>query len=59
MYDVIKKFCKICEYKKDNDRIKKYEVILEKLKDALNTNAWDGEWYRRAFFKDRTPLRFI
>jgi len=22
----------------------------------LNESAWDGEWYRRAFFDDGTPL---
>jgi cyclic beta-1,2-glucan synthetase len=26
------------------------------LKDNLNKNAWDGEWYLRAFFDDGTPL---
>lgn len=27
-----------------------------KLKENLNTNGWDGEWYRRAYFDDGTPL---
>ncbi len=27
-----------------------------KLKIALETNGWDGEWYKRAFFDDGTPL---
>ena len=27
-----------------------------KLKTALETHAWDGEWYRRGFFDDGTPL---
>ena len=26
------------------------------LKGSVETNAWDGEWYRRAFFDDGTPL---
>jgi cyclic beta-1,2-glucan synthetase len=26
------------------------------LKTALETNAWDGQWYKRAFFDDGTPL---
>jgi len=25
---------------------------MDKLKKALNTNAWDGRWYRRAFTDD-------
>ncbi|MEO8064033.1 MAG: glucoamylase family protein [Pseudomonadota bacterium] len=27
-----------------------------KLKTSLETHAWDGEWYRRGFFDDGTPL---
>jgi cyclic beta-1,2-glucan synthetase len=27
-----------------------------KLKTALEQHAWDGEWYRRGFFDDGTPL---
>ncbi|MFR2533778.1 MAG: GH36-type glycosyl hydrolase domain-containing protein [Clostridia bacterium] len=30
-------------------RKQKYETIIENLKKALNTNAWDGRWYKRAF----------
>ncbi|MES2637257.1 MAG: cyclic beta 1-2 glucan synthetase, partial [Pseudomonadota bacterium] len=26
------------------------------LKGNIETNAWDGEWYRRAYFDDGTPL---
>ena len=26
------------------------------LKGAIETNAWDGEWYKRAYFDDGTPL---
>jgi cellobiose phosphorylase len=28
----------------------------EELRVALETNAWDGGWYRRAYFDDGTPL---
>ena len=51
------------EYKKEEVETKKEELIsaeelssieelqevIEKLKRALNTNGWDGRWYRRAF----------
>jgi cyclic beta-1,2-glucan synthetase len=26
------------------------------LKERLEASAWDGEWYRRAWFDDGTPL---
>lgn len=56
MYDVIRKFIKICEFKNDEEVIFRYRNILSRLKEALNTVGWDGKWYRRAFFKDNTPL---
>ena len=28
----------------------------EALREALEANAWDGAWYRRAYFDDGTPL---
>jgi cellobiose phosphorylase len=28
----------------------------EQLRVAVELNAWDGEWYRRAYFDDGTPL---
>ncbi len=36
----------------EQEEIKMYENIMEKLKKALNTNGWDGRWYRRAFTDD-------
>ena len=39
--------------------IKRYKQILEKLKRALNTNAWDGRWYKRAFTDDGQELGSI
>jgi len=29
---------------------------LKKLSKAVEENAWDGDWYRRAYFDDGTPL---
>jgi cellobiose phosphorylase len=35
------------------------EMCIQKaaaLKTSLNQNGWDGQWYRRAYFDDGTPL---
>src|SRR6185295_7719556 len=37
------------------DRSKRYARHLEKLRKGLE-KAWDGDWYRRAYFDDGTPL---
>ena len=52
LYDVLKHFVKICDYKKDDERKYEYLEIMDKLKKALNTNGWDGRWFKRAFMDD-------
>jgi cyclic beta-1,2-glucan synthetase len=39
-----------------SDREAKYLQHIEDLKTALEENAWDGNWFRRAYFDDGTPL---
>lgn len=41
---------------RDTRRRRKYRDQAAKLRVALNTEAWDGDWYRRAYFDDGTPL---
>lgn len=59
LYDILSKFIKIAEEKKDIDLVNQYNQILIKLKKALNTNAWDGYWYKRAFTDDGDVLGSI
>ena len=37
-------------------KIEKYEIIMQQLKKALNTNGWDGRWFKRAFMDDGNTL---
>ena len=64
---VLSKFVKISEYiesrveeKSDEDnrekKSEKYKKIIEQLRKAINTNAWDGRWFRRAFTDDGKAL---
>ena len=52
LYDVLNRFINIVESKNDINLVNGYKEILKKLKHALNTNAWDGNWYRRAITDD-------
>ena len=56
IYDVLSKFKKVCEIKQDIEKIEEYEKLLENLRKSLNENAWDGKWFRRAYFEDNTPV---
>ncbi len=49
-------FAPFCSARKEEIRQQKYLQHIEDLKIALNENAWDGDWYRRAYFDDGTPL---
>ena len=39
--------------------IAKYEQIMQQLKKSLNTNGWDGRWFKRAFMDDGNVLGSI
>jgi cyclic beta-1,2-glucan synthetase len=34
----------------------RYRSHMEQLKTSLEFHGWDGEWYRRAYFDDGTPV---
>jgi cellobiose phosphorylase len=40
----------------EQERVLRYQSIISKLKENVENNAWDGDWYRRAYFDDGTPL---
>ena len=56
LYDVLVKFIKIANLKNDEAFASQCEEEARKLKENINKNAWDGGWYRRAYFDDGTPL---
>ena len=37
-------------------KIEKYKTIMQQLKKSLNTNGWDGRWFKRAFMDDGNTL---
>jgi len=49
LYQILTEFVSIAEYKEEKDLANRYKEIAEQLKKSLNTNAWDGRWYKRAF----------
>ena len=56
LYDILERFNAIAQIKGDNAFIEKNRLAAETLKKNINESAWDGEWYRRAYFDDGTPL---
>lgn len=56
LYSILDKFINLCNVKEDTEKAKKYSEVKEFIKENLEKNAWDGGWYRRAYFDDGTPL---
>ena len=56
LYTTIAAFAPHVDARKQKARGNRYRKHLENLKKALEEKAWDGDWYRRAYFDDGTPL---
>jgi cyclic beta-1,2-glucan synthetase len=56
LFTTLSAFAPICDARKQEARGNRYREHLENLKKALAEKAWDGDWYRRAYFDDGTPL---
>ena len=53
---VLKAFAEVAERRSQADDVQWCRERAEQLRVALEANAWDGGWYRRAYFDDGTPL---
>jgi cyclic beta-1,2-glucan synthetase len=49
-------FAPLCERRGDHERLARYTAFRDRLRPALEEGGWDGEWYRRAYYDDGTPL---
>jgi cellobiose phosphorylase len=56
LYHVLEQFGPIAKMRGDESFVLQYTEEAEKLKNNIDVHAWDGEWYRRAYFDDGTPL---
>ncbi|MEW5938320.1 MAG: glucoamylase family protein, partial [Chloroflexota bacterium] len=52
LYSTLISFAEVCEEKHAGE----YRQQAEKLRAALEASAWDGLWYRRAYYDDGKPL---
>ncbi|MGD0708882.1 MAG: hypothetical protein ABSA51_10565, partial [Anaerolineaceae bacterium] len=57
--DVLKRFATICEQMGDVETAQRYKLRATEYAAAVERNAWDGAWYRRAYYDDGVPLGSI
>ncbi|MFC0244887.1 GH36-type glycosyl hydrolase domain-containing protein [Falsochrobactrum ovis] len=52
----LKQFIPIAQSRNDLERVERWQSHVESLREALNRDGWDGEWYRRGFYDNGAPL---
>lgn len=56
LYTVLQAFAPVCRAKGEVTRAETYEQTAAALSAALDRHGWDGQWYRRAYTDQGTPL---
>lgn len=56
LYEILIQFADIAILNGDNAFATKCKNKAQQLKQNIDKSAWDGEWYKRAWFDDGTPL---
>jgi cyclic beta-1,2-glucan synthetase len=55
-FDILSQFIKIAEARNDVEFVEVCRNSANILQQNIEKNAWDGEWYRRAYFDNGSPL---
>ncbi|MHB8853732.1 MAG: GH36-type glycosyl hydrolase domain-containing protein [Ignavibacteriaceae bacterium] len=56
LYEVLTQFSKVAFAQGDTSFVERCQSEASKLRQNIEKNGWDGEWYLRAFFDNGTPL---
>lgn len=56
LFSCLRRFAELAENGADNEQARHCREQAEELRSAIEKHAWDGKWYRRAYFDDGTPL---
>ncbi len=56
LYATLERFSRIAETRGDLARATAWRGHMQALRTSLQTEAWDGAWYRRGWYDDGAPL---
>jgi len=56
LYEVLVSFAEVAALRADQASVERCHKEAEQLRLNLSRHAWDGGWYRRAWFDDGSPL---
>ena len=56
LYDVLMQFTKVARLRGDLSFAERCQSEAAHMRQNIEQHGWDGEWYRRAYFDDGSPL---
>ncbi len=56
LYDVLMQFSEVARMHGDLSFVERCQREADQLRWNIEQSGWDGQWYRRAYFDDGTPL---
>jgi cyclic beta-1,2-glucan synthetase len=56
LHTILWEFARLADARGERQRAEVWRLHVSALKASLEREAWDGAWYRRAYFDDGTPL---
>jgi cyclic beta-1,2-glucan glucanotransferase len=56
LHTLLWEFARLADARGERQRAEVWRLHVSALKASLEREAWDGAWYRRAYFDDGTPL---
>jgi cellobiose phosphorylase len=56
LWEVLTQFAALAQRRNDNAFAERCLAQARQLQENIEKNAWDGEWYRRAYFDNGEPL---
>ncbi len=56
LYEVLRRFTEVARLQGDDSFAERCEREAAQVRQTIGQNGWDGEWYRRAYFDDGSPL---
>ena len=56
LHAALHSFASLADARGDEARATRWRMHMHTLGEAIESQAWDGQWYRRGWFDDGTPL---
>ncbi len=56
LHSALWEFARLADGRGERARAERWRRHVRGLKEAIEREGWDGDWYRRAYFDDGTPL---